>query len=171
MAKLKKTENMSALDYLCKKLNWLVKKIEASSRGKISKRDLLIYGLIIIFVLSVGLGGVIGAFTFVLAVATIWNVKITKKLLKQSEAASKQSRAAFLGDMIVKTLSLEERVSEQWSSGKSLVEGRSFIEPGSLSKDIAEMLGSIDEGLKRDFVRAVAGEDLKDKSKDGKKEE
>jgi len=121
--------------------------------------------------LMVGFTGLLAIFTGLLVFATIWNVKITKKLLKHSEAASKQSRAAFLGDMVVKTLSLEERVSEQWSSGKSLVEGRSFIEPGSLSKDIAEMLGNMDEGLKRDFVRAVAGEDLKDKSKNGKKEE
>ena len=84
MAKPKKTENMSALDYLCKELNWLVKKIETSSRGKISKRDLLIYSLIIIFILSVRFGEVIGAFTFVLAVATIWNIRITQGLLKQS---------------------------------------------------------------------------------------
>ena len=59
MAKPKKTENMSALDYLYKELTRLVKKIETSSRGKISKRDLLIYSLVIIFILSVRFGGVI----------------------------------------------------------------------------------------------------------------
>ena len=142
-------------------------------KGKMRKGDwvILLILLGVIFAPTLWFGGPVGGFTFVLAIATIWNVKITKKLLKQSEAASKQSRAAFLGDMVVKALSLEERVSEQWSSGKSIVEGRSFIEPGSLSEDIAKMLGNIDENLKRDFVKAVAGEDLKDKSKEGKKEE
>ena len=35
---------------------------------------------------------VIAAFTFILAVATIWNIRITQGLLKQSEEASKLSR-------------------------------------------------------------------------------
>ena len=99
MAKPKKTENMSVLDYFYKKLNWLVKKIETSSRRKISKRDLLIYSVIIIFIVSVRFGGVIGAFTFVLAAATIWNAKITRDLLKQSEKAFKQSRRALENDV------------------------------------------------------------------------
>ncbi len=99
MAKPKKTENISALDYLCRGLNSLVKKIETSSRGKISKRDLLIYSLIIIFILSVRFGEVIGAFTFVLAVATIWNIRITQGLLKQSEEASRQSKVSFESDV------------------------------------------------------------------------
>lgn len=146
---------------------------EGLLKGKTRKGDwvILLILLGVIFALALWYGGPVGGFTFVLAVATIWNVKITQGLLRRSEEASRQSRAAFLADMVVKALSLEERVSEQWSSGKSLVEGRSFIEPGSLSKDIAEMLGNIDQGLKRDFVRALSGEDLKDKSKDGKKEE
>ena len=87
MAKPKKIENMSALDYLYEKLSQLVKKIETSSRGKISKRDLLIYSLIIILILSVRFGGVIGAFTFILAVATIWNIKITQRLLRRAETS------------------------------------------------------------------------------------
>lgn len=102
MAKPKKTENMSVLDYFYKKLNWLVNKIETSSGGKISKRDLLIYSLIIIFILSVWFGGVIGAFTFILAVATIWNIWITQGLLKESKRVSRQSRDIFFADMVVR---------------------------------------------------------------------
>ncbi len=99
MAKTKVGRNMSASNYLYKKLNWLVNKIETSSRGKISKRDLVIYSLIIIFILSVRFGGVIGAFTFVLAVATIWNIRITQGLLKQSKRAFEQSNMRSLLDI------------------------------------------------------------------------
>lgn len=115
-----------------------------------------------------GFTGVLAVFTSLLFFTSRRYTKVTEKLLQQSEAASKQSRAAFLGDMVVKALSLEERVMEQLPSPKSLLEGRSFIQPGSLTEDIAEMLGNIDEGLKRDFVRAVAGEDLKGKRRGGK---
>jgi len=59
----------------------------------------LVCGLIGIFILSIYFGGIIGAFTFVLAVATIWNIKITWGLLKQSEEASKQSRRALENDV------------------------------------------------------------------------
>ena len=104
MAKPKKTENMSLLDYLYKELSRLAKKIETSSGGKISERDLLIYSLIIIFILSARFGGVIGAFTFILAVATIWNARITQGLLKQSKEALGQSRISFLVSIVDKTI-------------------------------------------------------------------
>ena len=110
MAKPKKAETMSALDYLYKELTRLVKKIETSLRGKISKRDLLIYSLIIIFILSVRFGGVIGAFTFILAVATIWNIRITQGLLKQSKEAFEQSRITFLVDIVDRTIEYAEKV-------------------------------------------------------------
>lgn len=102
MAKPKSERNMSALDYLYKKLYWLGNKIEALSRGKMSKRDLLIYSFIVIFIVSVYFGKIIGGFTFVLAVATIWNIWITRGLLKQSERVSRQSRDMFLADMVVR---------------------------------------------------------------------
>lgn len=154
MAKLKKTENMSALDYLCKKLNWLVKKIEASSRGKISKRDLLIYGLIIIFILSVGLGGVIGAFTFVLAVATIWNIWITRGLLKESERVSRQSRDMFLADMVVRisqyTVELFHRKGPDTSEKlKGLVDALKTL---PYQEALEGALDSIDKGLSKRFM-------------------
>lgn len=80
---------MPAIDYFYKKLDRLGSKIGTSLRSKISKRDLLILSFISIgiFIVSVYFGGVIGAFTFVLAVATIWNAKITRDLLKQSNTA------------------------------------------------------------------------------------
>lgn len=49
MVKLKTERNISALDYLYKKLYRLENKIEALSRGKINKRDLLIYTCVGIF--------------------------------------------------------------------------------------------------------------------------
>ncbi len=97
---------------------------------------------------------VIAAFSIVLATATIWNIFISSRLLKESKTASKQSRAAFLADIVVRALSLEEKVIEQWSSGKSLFEARSSTVPGSLTEDIARMLGNIDETLRRDFPEA-----------------
>lgn len=102
MTKPKKTENMSALDYLYKKLYWLGNKIEALSKGKVSKRDLLIYSFIVVFIVSVYFGRIIGGFTFVLAVATIWNIWITQGLLKQSKEAFERSRRALETDVFSK---------------------------------------------------------------------
>lgn len=101
---------MSALDYLYKKLYWLVNRIETLSQGKISKRDLLIYSLIFIFILSVYFGGVIGAFTFILALATIWNAIITQGLSKRSEEALEQSRISFLVDIVDRTIEYIEKL-------------------------------------------------------------
>ena len=57
--------------------------------GKMEKGDWLILLILfsIIFVLSWWLGGPVGGFTFILAVATIWNIRITQGLLKQSKEA------------------------------------------------------------------------------------
>lgn len=97
---------------------------------------------------------VIAAFSIVLATATIWNIFISSRLLKESKTASKQSRAAFLADIVVRTLDLEEKVIEQWSPGKSLFEAGRGTVPGSLTEDIARMLGNIDETLRTDFLKA-----------------
>ena len=112
MAKLKKTENMSVLDYLYKELNWLANKIETSSGGKVSKRDLLIYTCIGIFIVSVYFGKVIGGFTFVLILVTLWNTIITRGLLRRSGEAFKQSRIAFLVDIIDRTIDYIEGLPE-----------------------------------------------------------
>ncbi len=154
MEKPKKTENMAALDYLYKKLNWLVQKIETSSRGKISKRDLLIYSLIIIFILSVRFGGVIGAFTFILAVATIWNIWITRGLLKESERVARQSRDMFLADMVVRisqyTAELFNKkgldISEKL---KGLVDE---LKTAPYQEALEGALGSINKGLSKRFM-------------------
>lgn len=136
---------MSALNYLYKELNWLVNKIETSSRGKISKRDLLIYSLIIIFILSVRFGGVIGAFTFVLAVATIWNIKVTRDLLKQSKVSS-------LTDMIIRSLDIErEVVSQQEATYFRYYDNN----PGKLFKDLAEAFGEVDEKFSKTYLRIM----------------
>ena len=109
---------MSALDYLYKKLNWLINKIETLSRDKINKRDLLIYSAIIIFILSVQFGGVIGAFTFILVLATIWNVTITQGLLKRSKEASKQAKRALessiFREIVSSTLQLNAILRNDW---------------------------------------------------------
>jgi len=55
--------------------------------------------LVVIFLLALRYGGSVGGFTFVLAVATIWNVKITQGLLRRSEEASRQSRRALENDV------------------------------------------------------------------------
>ncbi len=62
--------------------------------GKIEKRDWLITLILFssIFTLSYWKGGPVGGFTFILAVATIWNIRITQGLLKQSKEAVEQSR-------------------------------------------------------------------------------
>ena len=114
---------MSALDYLYKKLYWLANRIETLSQGKISKRDLLIYSLIFIFILSVCFGGVIGAFTFILALATIWNAIITQGLSKRSEEALEQSRISFLVDIVDRTIEHVEKLPVH----KKEVEQTSYI--------------------------------------------
>ena len=45
---------------------------------------------------------VIAIFTIVLTAVTSWNIKVTQGLLRQSRAASRQSRAAFLIDTIIR---------------------------------------------------------------------
>ncbi len=112
MAKPKEERNISALDYLCKELNWLVNKIETSSRGKISKRDLLIYVFVGIFIVSVYFGKVIGGFTFVLVLVTLWNTTITRGLLRRSAEAFEQSRITFLIDIIDRTIEHLEKLPE-----------------------------------------------------------
>lgn len=112
MTKPKTEENISALDYLYEKLAWLGSKIETLSRGKISKKDLLIYSLIIIFILSVYFGGVLGGFTFILVLVTLWNTTITRGLLRRSKEAFKQSRIAFLVDIIDRTIDYIEGLPE-----------------------------------------------------------
>ena len=112
MAKSKTEGNISALNYLYKELNWLVNKIETSSRGKISKRDLLIYVLVGIFIISVYFGGILGGFTFVLVLVTLWNTRITQGLLKQSRETFEQSKIGFLVDMIDRTIEHVEKLPE-----------------------------------------------------------
>lgn len=110
MDKPKEEKNMSALDYLYKKLNWLGNKIEALSRGKINKKDLLTYSFIVIFIVSVYFGGIIGGFTFVLVLVTTWNTRITQGLLKRSAETFEQSRISFLVDIVDRTIEYVEKV-------------------------------------------------------------
>ena len=112
---------MPTIDYFYKKLDRLGSKIGTSLRGKISKRDLLILSFISIgiFVVSVYFGGVIGAFTFVLAAATIWNGKITQNLLKQSKEASRQTRQAFEIDTFNKIVSSASQLNAELRATKN----------------------------------------------------
>ena len=112
MAKPKKKENVSVLDYLYKELSLLVKKVETSSGGKVSKRDLLIYACIGIFVLSVYFGKVLGGFTFMLVLVTLWNTIITRGLLKRSTEAFEQTRISFLVDIIDRTIEHLEKLTK-----------------------------------------------------------
>ncbi len=118
MAKSKTEGNISALNYLYKELNWLVNKIETSSRGKISKRDLLIYVFVGIFIVSVYFGKVIGGFTFVLVLVTLWNATITQGLLKRSKEASKQAKRALensiFREIVSSTLQLNAILRNDW---------------------------------------------------------
>ncbi len=118
MAKPKEERNVSALDYLYKKLNWLVNKIETASGGKISKRDLFIYVFIGIFIISVYFGKVIGGFTFVLVLVTLWNTTITRGLLRRSEVAFEQSKVAFLVDIIDRTINYIEALPQHNKTAK-----------------------------------------------------
>ncbi len=110
MAKPKEQRNMSALDYLYKKLYRLGNKIEALSKGKISKRDLLIYVFAGIFIVSVYFGKVIGGFTFVLVLVTLWNTRITQDLLKRSTETFEHSRISFLVDIVDRTIEHVENI-------------------------------------------------------------
>ncbi len=120
MTKPKKKENMSALDFLYKELSLLVKKIEKSSGGKVSKRDLLIYACVGIFVLSVYFGKVIGGFTFMLVLVTLWNATTTRGLLKRSTETFEQSRVAFLVDIIDRTIEYLERLPKSEKETKQM---------------------------------------------------
>ena len=57
--------------------------------GKMEKGDWLISLILFgsIFVLSCWKGGPVGGFTFILAIATIWNIRITQGLLRRSETS------------------------------------------------------------------------------------
>ena len=118
MTKAKVERNISALDYLYKKLNWLVNKIETSSGGKVSKRDLIVYICIGIFLVSVYFGKVIGGFTFALVLVTIWNVRITQGLLRRSEKAFEQSRITSLIDITDRTINYIEALPEHNKTAK-----------------------------------------------------
>ncbi len=68
--------------------------------------------IIIVALILIGIGiytcdkptWVIAVFTIVLAVATTWNIFMTGRVLKQSEQAAKQSRAAFLINVVDRTI-------------------------------------------------------------------
>lgn len=80
-------------------------------RSKMEKGDWLILLILFgsIFVLSCWFGGPVGGFTFILAVATIWNIRITQGLLKQSKEALEQSRISFLVDIVDRTIEYAEK--------------------------------------------------------------
>lgn len=114
----------------------------------------MIYSLIIIFILSVRFGGVIGAFTFILAVATIWNIRITRGLLKESERVSRQSRDTFLADMVLR---ISQHIAEL-----SYIEGLDTSEQVKVlvhelktlpyQEALEGALDSIDKGLSKRFM-------------------
>lgn len=75
--------------------------------GRIEKGYWLILFILLvggIFALSWWKDGPVGGFTFTLVLVMIWNIAITKGLLKQSERASKQSRNAFLTDVVLRVM-------------------------------------------------------------------
>lgn len=74
--------------------------------GKIENRDWLISLILFgsIFVFSWWKGGPVGGFTFILAIATIWNIRITWGLLKQSRDAGLYNYAINYLTSFVKTL-------------------------------------------------------------------
>lgn len=91
--------------------------------GKMEKGDWLIliilFGLFgSIFGLSWWKGGSVGGFTFILAVATIWNIRITQGLLKQSKEASKQAKRALessiFREIVSSTLQLNAILRNDW---------------------------------------------------------
>lgn len=69
--------------------------------------------LIVIFVLAFCFLGPVESFTFVLAVATIWNVKITQGLLRRSEETSVQTRQAFEIDIFNKIVSSASQLNAE----------------------------------------------------------
>ena len=90
------------------------------------------------------------AFTGVLAITTIVYVRVSIILLKRTNESAKQSRAAFLADMIIRALDLER----QFIHPDSTLD-KYWDEPEKVHGDIAEIFGDIDEDLRRDFVRAM----------------
>ena len=62
---------------------------------------------------------VMAAFTIVLAVATIWNGKITQNLLKQSKEASRQTRQAFEIDTFNKIVSSASQLNAELRATKN----------------------------------------------------
>ena len=89
-------------------------------------------------------------FTGVLAIATIVYVGVSIILLKRTNESVKQSRAAFLADMIIRALDLERQFIHPDSTL-----AKYWDEPEKIHGDIAEIFGDIDEELRRDFIRAM----------------
>lgn len=89
-------------------------------------------------------------FTGVLAIATIVYVRVSIILLKRTNESVKQSRAAFLADMIIRALDLERQFIHPDSTL-----AKYWDEPEKIHGDIAEIFGDIDEELRRDFIRAM----------------
>jgi len=90
--------------------------------GKTKKGDwvILLILLGVIFILASRYGGPVGGFTFVLAVATIWNVKITQGLLRRSEETSRQSKASFENDVFRRVVfSISQLEAQLKISGES----------------------------------------------------
>ncbi len=83
---------------------------------KMEKRDLLISLILFgsVFVVSWWLGGPVGGFSFVLAAATIWNVKVTRGLVSRSEEAFKQSRISFLVSIVERTIDHLKREEDMY---------------------------------------------------------
>jgi len=91
-------------------------------------------------------------FTAVLAAATVAYVVVSIILLLRTGKSAKQSRAAFLADVIVRALDLERQFSGQNST---LSKYWDKAEPEKIHGDIAEIFGDIDEELKTDFMVAM----------------
>lgn len=90
------------------------------------------------------------AFTGILAGATIVYVIVSIILFARTGKSAKQSRAAFLADMIIRALDLERQFIHPDSTL-----GKYWDEPEKVHGDIAEIFGDIDAELKRDFMRAM----------------
>ena len=89
-------------------------------------------------------------FNATLAIATATYVVVSIVLLVGTGRSARQSRAAFLADMIVRALDLER----QFISKDSTL-GKYWDEPEKIHGDIAEIFGDIDQELKADFMTAM----------------
>lgn len=85
--------------------------------------------LIVYLVLKNEATWVIATFTVVLAIATIWNIKITQSLLEQSKESSKQSRRALEIDVFNKIVSSTGQYNAELRiSGMSDPQRTAFVE-------------------------------------------